>query len=104
MSLRFDGAGKIDVDANGDLLLKLGDSVVPQPKPVVYQETAGARREVEAAYAVGADGRVGFSVGEYDHSAPLVIDPTLVYSTYLGGSAGDEARGLRLTPPATPTL
>jgi hypothetical protein len=90
VSLRFEGADKIDVDANGDLLLKLGGSVVRQPKPVVYQEVAGARREVEAAYAVAADGRVGFSLGEYDKVLPLVIDPTLVYSTYLGGSGGEE--------------
>jgi hypothetical protein len=94
LSLKFEGADKIDVDANGDLLLNLGETIVRQPKPVVYQEVAGARREVEAAYAVGADGRVGFSVGEYDRSAPLVIDPTLVYSTYFGGSGGDQAWGV----------
>jgi hypothetical protein len=94
LSLRFDGADEIDVDANGDLLLKLGESVVRQPKPFVYQEVAGARREVEAGYAVGADGLVGFSVGEYDKGLPLVIDPVLVYSTYLGGSGGDQAWGV----------
>jgi len=76
--------------ANGDLLLKLGESVVRQPKPFVYQEVAGARREVEAGYALGADGRVRFTVGEYDRSATLVIDPTLVYSTYLGGSGAEQ--------------
>ena len=90
VSLRFEGADSIDVDANGDLLLKLGETIVRQPKPFVYQEVAGARREVEAGYAVGADGRVGFSVGEYDRGATLVIDPVLVYSTYLGGSGGDQ--------------
>jgi hypothetical protein len=90
VSLRFDGADRIEVDARGDLLLKLGESVVRQPKPFVYQEVAGARREVNAGYAVGADGRVGFSVGEYDRGLPLVIDPTLVYSTYLGGTGADQ--------------
>jgi hypothetical protein len=90
VSLKFEGADKIDVDANGDLLLKLGETIVRQPKPFVYQETAGVRREVNAAYALGADGRVGFAVGEYDKELTLVIDPTLVYSTYLGGSGGDQ--------------
>ena len=90
VGLRFDGTDKIDVDANGDLLLSLGETVVRQPKPFVYQEVAGARHEVEGGYAVGADGRVGFSLGEYDHANTLVIDPTLVYSTYLGGSGGDQ--------------
>src|SRR5215207_3511371 len=94
VSLRFEGADGLDLDANGDLLLKLGESVVRQPKPFVYQEVAGARREVEAGYALGADGRVRFAVGEYDRGATLVIDPTLVYSTYLGGSGGDQAWGV----------
>ena len=94
VSLKFDGADSIEVDGRGDLLLGLGETVVRQPKPFVYQEVAGARREVAAAYEVAADGRVGFSVGEYDGSLPLVIDPTLVYSTYLGGGGGDQAWGV----------
>ncbi|HEX8688586.1 MAG TPA: SBBP repeat-containing protein, partial [Pyrinomonadaceae bacterium] len=96
VSLRFDGADKVEVDANGDLLLRLGEAVVRQPKPFVYQEVAGARREVEGGYEVGPDGRVGFSVGVYDRGATLVIDPVLVYSTYLGGSDADQANGVGL--------
>ncbi|MET0648839.1 MAG: SBBP repeat-containing protein [Pyrinomonadaceae bacterium] len=94
VNLKFDGADKVEVDERGDLLLTLGETVVRQPKPFVYQEVAGARREVEAGYAVERDGRVGFSVGEYDASLPLVIDPVLVYSTYLGGSGGDQGWGV----------
>ena len=90
VKLQFDGADKVEVDAGGDLLLTLGESVVRQPKPFVYQEVAGARRAVEGSYTVGADGQVGFRIGEYDRAAPLVIDPVLVYSTYLGGSGGDQ--------------
>ncbi|HEX8190020.1 MAG TPA: SBBP repeat-containing protein [Pyrinomonadaceae bacterium] len=98
VSLKFEGADRIDVDANGDLLLTVGETVVRQPKPYVYQEVAGARREVEGGYVVGADGRVGFSVGEYDRGAALVIDPVLVYSTYLGGSGTDLARAIAVDP------
>ncbi len=90
VSLRFDGADSVELDAGGDLRLTLGESVVRQPKPFVYQEVAGARREVVGGYALGADGRVGFALGEYDKGLPLVIDPVLVYSTYLGGSGGDQ--------------
>ena len=94
VKLQFDGADKVEVDAAGDLLLTLGETVIRQPKPVVYQEVGGSRRTVEGGYAVGADGQVGFTVGEYDASLPLVIDPVLVYSTYLGGSGTDSGNDI----------
>ncbi|MEJ7654703.1 MAG: SBBP repeat-containing protein [Chloroflexia bacterium] len=94
VSLQFDGADKVEVDAAGELLLTLGESVVRQPKPVVYQEVASGRRAVEGGYVVREGGRVGFALGEYDARLPLVIDPTLVYSTYLGGSGGDQGLAL----------
>ena len=94
VSLSFEGADKIGLDASGDLLLTLGEAIVRQPKPFVYQEVAGARRAVEGGYEIGADGRVRFALGAYDRGLPLVIDPTLVYSTYLGGSGGDQGWGV----------
>ena len=90
VGLKFEGADKVEVGDDGALLLKVGGQTVSQPKPFAYQEVAGARREVAAGYEVGADGRVRFSLGEYDREAPLVIDPTIVYSTYLGGSGGEQ--------------
>ncbi|MET0648126.1 MAG: SBBP repeat-containing protein [Pyrinomonadaceae bacterium] len=90
VSLTFDGADRVEVDGRGDLLLTLGETVVRQLKPFIYQEVAGARREVEAGYEVGADGRVRFAVGEYDRGLPLVIDPVLVYSTRFGGSSASD--------------
>jgi hypothetical protein len=98
VALRFEGADKVEVDEKGDLLLRLGETVVRQPKPFVYQEVAGARREVEAAYSVGPGGRVGFSLGGYDTESTLVIDPTLVYSTYLGGAGGEQSWAMAVDP------
>ncbi|HZI17027.1 MAG TPA: SBBP repeat-containing protein [Pyrinomonadaceae bacterium] len=96
VGLRFEGADSVEVDAAGDLLLALGGGVVRQPKPFVYQEVSGERRQVEAGYAVGADGLVGFSVGEYDPGLPLVIDPVIVYSTYLGGSGTEDGNDIKV--------
>jgi hypothetical protein len=94
--LRFEGANKVALDAAGDLLLTLGKTVIRQPKPVLYQEVNGARVAVEGSYTIRRDGQVGFAVGKYDRQLPLIIDPVLVYSTYLGGSGSDEGFDLAL--------
>jgi hypothetical protein len=94
VTLEFEGADKVELSDGGDLLLKVGDETIQQPKPFVYQEVSGARRAVEGGYVVERGGRVRFELGEYDSTLPLVIDPTLVYSTYLGGSGGDQAWGV----------
>jgi hypothetical protein len=96
ISLKFEGADKVEVNAAGDLLLTLGESVVRQPKPVVYQEVDGERLAIAGNYVVTRDGQVGFSVGAYDAQLPLVIDPVLEYSTYLGGSVEDASNDIKV--------
>ena len=50
-------------------------------RPVAYQETAGRRQLVASRYTVSAAGEVGFAVGSYDRSRPLVIDPQVEVNT-----------------------
>jgi hypothetical protein len=91
IAFEFSGAERVEIDEKtGDLLMTVGEKVVRQHKPLGYQETSVGRRKVESHYAMKEGGRVGFEVGEYDRSAPLIIDPVLVYSTYVGGSGGDQ--------------
>ncbi len=94
IALEFAGAQKVEVDgATGDLLVRVGGETIRQHAPVAYQEVSGGgRRKIESRYALREGGQVGFEVGEYDASAPLVIDPVLVYSTFLGGN--DHESGL----------
>jgi Beta-propeller repeat len=89
IKLDFDGVKQIRVDDQGDLVLNTGDAEVRQNKPVTYQEVEGRRQEIASQYVVGESGEVGFKIGEYDRSRPLVIDPVLRYSTFLGSSADD---------------
>jgi hypothetical protein len=95
--LAFDGVEKLEVDAQGDVVLKTGCEQVHLHKPEVYQDINGNRVKVEGSFKVfdsssvtgSEQSKVGFEVGEYDVTHPLVIDPVLVYSTYLGGSRDD---------------
>jgi hypothetical protein len=90
IALRFDGADKVEIDRNGELVLQIGGEQVRQHRPVIYQEENGERLVVAGNYTFKSSREVGFEVGAYDESRPLVIDPVLLYSTYLGGSNSSE--------------
>ena len=87
--LAFDSHVRSRISANGDLILQSADTELVERKPSVYQEIDGGRRMIEGNYVLLRNREVGFEVGEYDRNKPLVIDPTLIYSTYLGGSGDD---------------
>jgi hypothetical protein len=89
IALRIDGASDVKTNADGNVEMRVAGANVELLKPAVYQEFNGERRGVTANYVVGNDHRVRFSVAGYDRGSPLVIDPVLSYSTYLGGSAGN---------------
>ena len=57
---------------------------------------------VPAQYNILGDGRVGFNIGAYDTHYPLVIDPALLYSSYLGGAVTMQQLVLPLTVPGMP--
>ena len=93
IALRFEGAEQVELDALGDLILRVAGGQVRQHKPVVFQEINGVRREITGRYVLVEAGHqtVGFEISDYDRNRPLVIDPVLVYSTYLGGTAFERA-------------
>lgn len=90
IELALEGAQRLELGADGALVAHTAAGVLRQPRPFAYQEVGGARRAVDADYVVGEGGRVRLRLGAYDASRELVIDPVLVYSTYLGGS-NDES-------------
>ncbi|MBX3276294.1 MAG: SBBP repeat-containing protein, partial [Sandaracinaceae bacterium] len=94
LSVRFEGAERVTLGEGGTLEVHAGGAVLEQPPPVLYQEVGGRRVPVEGGYRVVGLDRVRFEVGEYDRSLPLVIDPVLVYGTYLGGSGFDRGWGI----------
>jgi hypothetical protein len=88
IQLRFQGAQSKTLDSQGNLVLHTSGGDVIERAPVLYQESKGAQQAVAGRYALESNGQVGFEIGAYDPSRPLVIDPVLVYSTYLGGKSG----------------
>ncbi len=94
IELKVEGARVMSVDGHGDLLVKMQDKTLRQLKPVIYQTAPdGVRQDVDGRYVLDHQ-HVAFALGDYDHSRQLVIDPTFVYSTYLGGSGGDAAAAI----------
>jgi hypothetical protein len=100
VKFRYAGIREMEVTKQGDLAIKLPDgNVLLQKKPVVYQEIAGARIAREGKFKLrgGMAGLTyGFEVAAYDNSHTLVIDPVLVYSTYLGGSGGEVGHNIQV--------
>ncbi len=64
--------------------------------PIAWQDISGAWVPVTVRYLIGQDQQVGFALGSYDRSQPLTIDPTLTYSSYLGGADQEEGHGIAL--------
>jgi hypothetical protein len=94
IALGFAGITDLRVDEKGDLLLRTDAREIRQSKPIVYQQTNGARRMIPASYLVKDKQQVAFQIADYDRSQPLVIDPTLAFSTFIGGNGSDRASGI----------
>ena len=88
--LSVEGA-KPAIDRVGDLVLKVPEGEVRLKKPAIYQEVDGTRRPRSGRFILRANQQISFKIGNFDRTHSLVIDPVLVYSTYLGGSTDDEA-------------
>jgi hypothetical protein len=94
LKLVFRGADRIEINAAGELVLSTPSGDIRMHAPVIYQETAGVRTTVAGGYVLKDPQEVSFEVAAYDTLRPLVIDPVLVYSTYLGGSDFDGGFGI----------
>ena len=82
--LQFAGAERLEVDRDGNLTIHAGHGAISFRKPVIYQTVAGTRLAVQSSFHLAHHNVVSFRVGTYDHTRPLVIDPILSYSTYVG--------------------
>jgi hypothetical protein len=100
---RYLGAQSVSLSDEGNLEIVPGAGSqvrkLVEHAPLAWQDIDGKRLAVPASYALASDDTVGFSIGRYDRAYPLVIDPTLVFSTYLGGE--DQDQGLAIVTDKT---
>ena len=96
ITLHFTGADRIALNAQGGLELHLGQDEILQPAPFIYQTVEGVRQEISGGYKLLGAHEVAFTVGRYNPSLPLVIDPVLAYSTYFGGTLVEAAWSVAL--------
>ncbi|MBI2329205.1 MAG: SBBP repeat-containing protein, partial [Chloroflexi bacterium] len=77
----------VRIDEKGNLVISYETGTLTESAPVAWQEVGGERKAVEADYVLYGEQRVGFSLGDYIPGIPVVIDPKLIWHTFLGGSS-----------------
>lgn len=121
IGLAFEGAKSIKIEVQGDLLLQTEAGLLRQRKPFAYQTINGQRTEIACNYkrlnpkpsqtpkqkrlrtpdactgarpcAPAQTPLIGFELGDYDKTLPLVIDPILDFSTFAGGGSNPSFIG-----------
>ena len=97
IALAIDGTNRVQITPGGSLRIVAGDGAPLEfSPPVSYQDTDDGRIEIDSAYEQRPDGSIGFAIGDYDADLPLVIDPTLEYASYLGGTGTDTATAVEV--------
>jgi hypothetical protein len=89
--LAFDGARSLRIDATGNLVTRTAAGDIVHHTPKLYQEIGTGRRPVRGRFVITGAREARFALGPYDQSRPLVIDPSVGFSTYLGGSGFSDS-------------
>ena len=94
--LTYSGQDNLSLDKNGSILIKTAAGNLTDSAPFCYQDINGSRAIIEGKYRRIGTKSIGFEISNYNQSLPLVIDPLLRYSTYLGGKGNDYGDGIAL--------
>ena len=104
--LAYAGADDLSPEPDGSLAVETAIGELNDAQPVSYQDVDGARVPLESRYVLepGDQNAYGFAVGsDYDRGHPLIIDPGIAYSTFVGGTAADSDERSRSTTTGTRT-
>jgi hypothetical protein len=89
IQLRYSGQDSLRLDEHGNLVVTTSLGEITETAPILYQEIEGRRILVEGRFILLDEATVAFAVAQYNPDHVLVIDPTLVYAGYIGGSGDD---------------
>jgi hypothetical protein len=92
--LRYNGAKRLALGDAGDLHIETDDGTLVDAAPSAFQSINGRQVPVSSRFVLGTGGEYRISVGDYDETRPLVIDPAILYASYLGSAGVDEGRGI----------
>jgi RHS repeat-associated protein len=92
IKLNFEGVDRLETTEKGDLVLHLSSGDLVQKAPRIFQEINSVKRDIVGNYQVSNLNltQVSFVIKNFDKTLPVTIDPSLLYSTYLGGGPGDD--------------
>jgi hypothetical protein len=98
MAIKLDiqGGDSTEIASNGDLDVHAAGKRICFRKPTIYQWKQGVRQSIPGKYVLQNNHEIGFELAAYDVAKTLVIDPTLVYSTYLGGNEFDVVKAIAI--------
>jgi hypothetical protein len=84
----------VRLDDKGNLTMSFETGQMVESAPVAWQEMGGRRVPVSVSYLLLGQHEVGFSVGDYDPRFTLLLDPTLIWNTFMGSVTGDDCFGI----------
>ncbi len=96
--LRYTGLGSPQIDLQGDLRFASEHGEFFEKSPTAFQMRGTTRVEIPARFTISVDGSVGFSVGAFDPTLALIIDPLVAYSSYIGGHGDSVATAVAVDP------
>ena len=82
IKMGFKGTDKVYINYKGNLTIRTSIGDVEQSGLLAYQEINGKKVEVECTFNIIDETTVGFNLGNYDETYPLIIDP-LIYCTFV---------------------
>jgi len=92
----FEGAKDLQLDTRGNLVLRVDGGELTYKAPQLYQTLNDRRVSVKGRFVLASNNQARFEVGSYDKAKELVIDPEIMYGTYLGGSVDDAITGIKV--------